>query len=243
MSKSPLITVILVIILAGVSLWIVLGTKGISGPTQDPDKIAIPAEGSDMNAQISKYFGRALHFIIYDLKRDVFWNIPNSFINEQHAAGLRAAAMLVNKRVGVIVAKNIGPEPCKTFNNSKIEIYIGASGTVSDGIKQYNDWKLIKTTKPNVPTHYGLPGRKPCPNVPGQPKTRIENPMKKVAWPTRPSNLQRDNWSIACPDCNTIIVIPQQGLKLPDSIVCPNCGKRIKFQHTQQVQATCPFLR
>jgi hypothetical protein len=91
--------------------------------------------------------------------------------------------MLSEKQVGVVICKNIGPEPIKKFNSLGMQVYLGANGTVADGIRQYKNAQLILTSKPNVPSHYGIPGQAPCPNVPGQPKTRIENPMLPVDTP------------------------------------------------------------
>jgi len=224
-NKNFLIALVLVTILIITGIWTFLGSKGVSGPTQDVNKIAVPAKENEMNGQISEYFGRAPYFIVYDLERKVFWTVPNPFLNEPHAVGLRVSAMLVKKRVGVIVCKNIGPEPIKKFNDSKIEVYIGAEGTVADGIKQYKNNQLILTTKPNVPTHYGLPGQDPCPNVLGQPKTRIENPMKQVG--LNIYDPQWNGWTVVCSNCNTIITIPYQGFLVPESIACPYCKTRI----------------
>jgi len=208
-NKNFLIALVLVTVLILAGIWTFLGSKGISGPTQDANKVALPAEGNDLSAQISEYFGRAPYFIVYDVKRKVFWTIPNPFVNEAHAVGLRVGAMLVKKRVGVIVCKNIGPEPIKKFNDSKIKVYIGAKRTVADGIKQYKNNQLILTTKPNVPTHYGLPGQLPCPNVLGQPKKRIENPMKQAA--VNIYDPQWNGWTVVCSNCRTVMTIPYQG--------------------------------
>lgn len=224
-NKNFLIALILGTILIAAGIWAFLGSKGVSGPTQDVNKVALPAKGDGLNAQISEHFGRAPYFIVYDVNRKVFWTIPNPFVNEAHAVGLRVGTMLVKKRVGVIVCKNIGPEPIKKFNDSKIEVYIGAEGTVADGIKQYKSNQLILTTKANVPTHYGLPGQHPCPNVLGQPKRRIENPMKQVA--VNIYDPQWNGWTIVCSNCKTIMTVPYQGFLLPESIVCPYCKARI----------------
>jgi len=234
-NKNFLIALILGTILIAAGIWAFLGSKGVSGPTQDVNKVALPAKGDGLNAQISEHFGRAPYFIVYDVNRKVFWTIFNPFVNEAHAVGLRVGTMLVKKRVGVIVCKNIGPEPIKKFNDSKIVVYIGAKGTVADGIKQYKSNQLILTTKPNVPTHYGLPGQLPCPNVLGQPKKRIENPMNPA--PHGEARVKQaalniydpqwNGWTIVCSNCKTIMTIPYQGFLPPQSIVCPYCKARI----------------
>lgn len=204
LNKEYLITSVLIGLLIITGIWAFLGARGVSGPVQEVNKIALPAEGSSMDDLISEYFGRTRYFIVYDIEKKVFWPLSNPFYQETHAAGLRVGAMLVNKGVSAIVCKNIGPEPIKKFNDSGIKVYIGAQGTVADGIKQYENNQLILTTRPNVPTHYGLPGQSPCPNILGQPKTEVENPMKQVA-----SSFGGQAYT---PGLN-------------GTIVCPNCGR------------------
>lgn len=178
--RNTIIVIFIILALIAAGGWMFFGSTGHQGPALDPDKVAVASSGPDMNSRISEFFGRAPYYVVYDLKRKVFWTVENPYVNEKHAVGLRAGAMLKAKGVGAVIGNNIGPEPVKKFNDFGIRVYIGASGTVAESIKQYRTNQLILTTKPNVPTHYGLPGQKPCPNVLGQPKTRVENPMAAV---------------------------------------------------------------
>lgn len=231
--KNSFIVILVVIVLSGVGLWILVGAHGTSSPVYDPDKIAVAVMNPDMNANLSEFLGRAPYFVIYDMKNDSFQKVENPFSNEAHAVGMRVGAMLASKGAGVVICKNIGYEPMKKFNELGMKVYMGASGTAVDAIGQYKDNQLILTTKPNVPTHYGLPGQAPCP-IPGLPKTRIANPMnpvpdpmanaKQVAFPVY--NAQLNNWTIVCPNCSTNISIPNQGNLPPKNIICPSCGAK-----------------
>lgn len=243
--KNTFIVILIAVVLLAAGLWMFIGTKGSPGPVLDPNKIAVSALGPDMNSVITEYFGRSQYFIIYDINKEVYWTVENPFVNEAHAAGMRVGAMLAAKGVGVIICKNIGVEPMNKFNSLGMKVYIGANGTVTDGITQYEKNQLILTTKPNVPTHYGLPGQAPCPNVPGQPSVRIDNPMNTAppAVGTGANQValhiydpQWKGWTVVCQNCNTIISIPDQGLPPPSSIACPYCKTQVILELGNQPQ-------
>lgn len=222
-------------------IWTFFGTGRSPASVQDPNKIALPAMEPDIKAQISDVLGRSPYYIIYDMKKKSSSVVENPFLNDAHAVGLRVGAMLTAKGVGIVIGKNIGPEPIKRFNDLKLKVYIGADGTVMDGIQQYQNNQLILTDKPNVPTHYGLPGQTPCP-FPGQPKTRVDNPMitppdpatraKQVAMQM---GVQKWNgWTVICSECQTVISIPDQGAAPLDKIICPKCKSEIVLNLSNQ---------
>jgi predicted Fe-Mo cluster-binding NifX family protein len=232
MNKNTVITIGIAFILMLSGGWVFFGSKRASAPAPDPDRIVVSSVGPAMNSQISEVFGRAQYFIIYNLKRKSFFTVENPYLNEAHAVGLRIGAMLKDKRVGIVICKNIGPEPVKKFNSCGIRAYIGATGTVSDGIMQFMNDQLILTTKPNVPSHYGLPGQAPCPNVPGQPNTRIENPMLPIPDAAAPGQqaalrVSVPQWNartVTCPACKAVISIPDQDPATRGNVMCPACG-------------------
>ena len=53
-NKNFLITLILVTVLIVAGIWAFLGSKGVSGLTQDVNKVALPAKGNGLNAPISE---------------------------------------------------------------------------------------------------------------------------------------------------------------------------------------------
>ena len=168
------------------------------------------------------------------MKNDSFKSIKNPYLKEAHAAGLRTGTMLVGYKVGTVLCKNIGIEPMSKFKSLKMRVYIGAAGTAADAIIQFKSGQLIETTKPNVPTHFGLAGQAPCPNMPGQPQTRVANPMlpaplaganaKQIAFPVQ--NPQGTGWTLVCPKCNFVIHINNRDISLSNKIICPNCGNK-----------------
>lgn len=246
MDKNKVTALILAVILVIVTAWSVLGTRGSHGPVIYSNRIVIPSEGDNLNSPVSKYFGRAPYFIVYDAKKDGFWMVSNIFYQEKHAAGLRAAAMLVRKGVGIAVAQNIGPEPARYFNNNKVKVYLGASGTVRDAINQYKSGRLVTTEKPNVPTHYGMPGAKPCPNVMGQPQKRIPPDQLR-----QDKNLVAAGWipygvvrhMIGCPYCKRRMLVSINNFNNLAEVACPFCHKIIALRVMGAGVSSWPVIR
>jgi predicted Fe-Mo cluster-binding NifX family protein len=226
-------------------IWALLGTRGINGKVIDYNKVAVPSEGSTIDSVMSKYFGKAPCYIVYDTKKKGYWTVQNPFYNKKHARGLRVSAMLVNKGVGTTVSPNIGPEPARYFNNNNVKMYIGASGTVRDAINQYLSGKLVRTEQPNVPTHYGVSGAKPCPNVLGQPKKRIpprdlqQNNLVAASWIPAMSGSE----TISCPYCYGKMMISHIFSEMPYQVVCPYCRQIISLDNTQFLNKTNTYIR
>lgn len=121
--------------------------------------VAIAATGKDINSPVSYLFGRAPYFIICDRSKRTYKAVANKFMDAQHAAGLRAAQMLVKMKVDVVLGNNVGFEPFRIFNQAHIEVYTDVQGTAWAALGDYPDG-LTKLTVENVPAHFGITGSK-----------------------------------------------------------------------------------
>ena len=121
--------------------------------------VAIPATGKDINSPISFLFGRAPYFIICDRSKRTYRAIPNKFMDVQHAAGMRAAQMLVAMNVDAVLGNNVGFEPFRIFDQARIEVYSDVHGTAWQALVDYPD-NLTRLTAENVPAHFGITGSK-----------------------------------------------------------------------------------
>jgi len=138
--------------------------------TGRPERMAIPATRAAFDAQVSTVFSRAAYFLIIDLdKNEAHW-LANPYRKAKHAAGLRCAYLLLDQGVGVVVGKNIGPEPYNNLSSRNVRIFTGNPRTVADAIRAYRTGALTPVDRPTVPIHYGLrqngqpvPPSGPCP--------------------------------------------------------------------------------
>ncbi|WP_066636117.1 NifB/NifX family molybdenum-iron cluster-binding protein [Desulfolucanica intricata] len=119
-------------------------------------KIAVSAQGQDLNDPVNQRFGRCEYFVIYDQTNDSIQALANPGGNSSGGAGIKTAQTLANNNVDIVLVGNIGPNAVETLNAANIDIYTGIQGTVKDSLELYKKGKLPKIEKPNVSSHHGL---------------------------------------------------------------------------------------
>jgi len=118
-------------------------------------KIALTADGDSLDAALDPRFGRAKGFIIYDLESGEYTFQDNTQnLNAVQGAGVQAARNVIETGASVLITGNVGPKAFTTLSAAGIDIYIGASGNVRDGIDQYNSGGLKKAGDANVEGHW-----------------------------------------------------------------------------------------
>ena len=131
-------------------------------------KIAISANGKDLDAAIDPRFGRCAYFIIVDTDNMGFEAFDNASIG-LGGAGIQAAQFVASKGTHVVITGNCGPNAVRTLSAAGIELIVGQAGTVRQAIDNYTKGDLKKTTDTNVGDHYGMGGN----------STSGENPIQR----------------------------------------------------------------
>jgi predicted Fe-Mo cluster-binding NifX family protein len=120
-------------------------------------KIAITSTGKTLDSQVDPRFGRAACFIIIDTEE---MNVFNVFVNENVAAGsgagVSSAKVVIDNGAEAVLTGNCGPNAQRTLSAAGVKIYTGATGTVTEAIKQFKTGKLTEATGPNVESHSGM---------------------------------------------------------------------------------------
>lgn len=100
-------------------------------------RVAISSTGKDLSSLVSKPFGRADYFIIFDTEMSVIVDvIDNSAANMfASGAGVKAASLVANSGVTHVISGNVGPKALQVLEGSSIVIIVGASGTVESVIR------------------------------------------------------------------------------------------------------------
>ena len=112
------------------------------------DIIAVPADQPSMAAPVSPVFARAPYFIIYDMKHRTVKYVVNNFVNGTHEVGLHVAHLIVRERAGIVIGKNVGPEPFEHLTRRGVRIYAGLASSVQEALFKYSTNQLMETAGP-----------------------------------------------------------------------------------------------
>ncbi len=118
-------------------------------------KIAISAEGMDLNAAVDPRFGRAQTFIFFDTEDGSFEAFPNEQVrNLPQGAGIQAAQQVSEHKAQVLLTGHCGPNAFRGLAAAKIEVYVGVSGTVQEAIDKYQSGSLQASGTADVEGHW-----------------------------------------------------------------------------------------
>jgi len=103
-------------------------------------KIAVTSTGGSLDALVNEQFGRCPYFIIYDTETKKFEAISNLGEQMQSGAGPKAASILINKNVEVLLTGHVGDKAGQVLNKAKIKILEGfnESTKVKDAIANFD---------------------------------------------------------------------------------------------------------
>jgi predicted Fe-Mo cluster-binding NifX family protein len=123
-------------------------------------KICVTAAADNLQAAIDPRFGRCAYFIVVDTDNLEFKAIANPNLDFSGGAGIQSAQLVASEGVAAVVTGNAGPNAFQTLSALQIKVYIGASGTVSQAIADYQAGKLQELNSPSVAAHNGMEGKK-----------------------------------------------------------------------------------
>ncbi|RJP64976.1 MAG: dinitrogenase iron-molybdenum cofactor biosynthesis protein [Candidatus Abyssobacteria bacterium SURF_17] len=118
-------------------------------------KIAITAQGDQMDSPVDPRFGRAKWFAVIDTETGSHRFVDNAqnFAAAQ-GAGIQAGSNVAKLGVGAVVTGNVGPKAFATLHAAGIKVYLGANGTVQDALNQYTAGTLTLAQDANVAGHW-----------------------------------------------------------------------------------------
>jgi len=98
------------------------------------DKVAITAQGDNLEAEVDPSFGRCSYFIIID-PQTLSWQIyanPNRELTQ--GAGIKSAQFLAQQGVRLLLTGECGPKAYQVLTSSGIQVVTGVSGRVSQAL-------------------------------------------------------------------------------------------------------------
>ncbi len=103
-------------------------------------KIAISALGKGLDAKIDPRFGRCDYFVIVEVENgDIkgVENIDNDAAESSRGAGIRAAQIVANTGVNIVISGNMGPNAFDALSKAGIDVFTAQVGiSVEDAVKK-----------------------------------------------------------------------------------------------------------
>ena len=121
-------------------------------------KIAVSSSGKDLDSQVDQRFGRCANFVIVETDDMSFEAFDNENIALGGGAGIQSAQFVASKGAEAVITGNCGPNAAQTLSASRVEIFVGQSGTVREVIEKYKRGDMKPTSSPNVADHFGMGG-------------------------------------------------------------------------------------
>ncbi|MCE5277527.1 MAG: NifB/NifX family molybdenum-iron cluster-binding protein [Planctomycetaceae bacterium] len=118
-------------------------------------KIAVTAQGRDLDAPLDPRFGRAKFFIIADTETGDFNAADNEQnLNAAQGAGIQAGRNVVQLGVEAVITGHVGPKAFVTLQAGGVTIYTGAAGSVREALEQFKAGKLKPSNDADVEGHW-----------------------------------------------------------------------------------------
>ena len=122
-------------------------------------KVLITSQGSSLEAIVDPRFGRAPYFVLVETDSNEVEAVANPYTEAMGGAGVQAAQLAVEKGVKAVLTGNVGPNAYDTLQSAGVAVHVGASGTVGDALKSFQDGNLSKAGGPSVGSKSGVGGR------------------------------------------------------------------------------------
>ncbi|MBW2622438.1 MAG: hypothetical protein JRD68_05995 [Deltaproteobacteria bacterium] len=101
-------------------------------------RIAVSADGPDLDALVEQRFGLSAYLVIFDSDTLEVEAVPNQVTIGQRGAGMQAVVLAVSKEIDVLLTGFCSPTALKYLTNNGIKVITGVQGTVAEALEDYN---------------------------------------------------------------------------------------------------------
>jgi len=123
-------------------------------------KIAVSADGTDLDAGASPVFGRCQGYVFVDTESLSYEGLANPALSAAGGAGIQAAQFVVGRGVDAVVSGNVGPNAFNVLDAAGVVVYLAGelagSSTVRQVVDAYNAGELSKVSGASAPAHAGM---------------------------------------------------------------------------------------
>lgn len=118
-------------------------------------KVAVSADGKDMNATVDPRFGRAAYFLLVDTDTLEFEPVENAQnLQAVQGAGIQAATLVVRNQAEAVLTGHCGPKAFQTLKAAGIPVVLGVGGAVKDAVLNYRRGKYSPAEAPDASGHW-----------------------------------------------------------------------------------------
>ncbi len=120
-------------------------------------KIAISAQGTEMESEVDPRFGRAHYFIIFDTDLDRVTQVIDNqaALDAAHGAGIGAATKVAEAGAETIITGRVGPKAFAVLQAAGIRIVSNVVGKVKDAVESFVSGKATPADGPGCNAHAG----------------------------------------------------------------------------------------
>ena len=117
-------------------------------------KIAIPVTNNNLASHIHSTLGRSPFYYIYETKTKESTYVINTAANAQGGAGIKAAQLLLDQDINVLITPRSGTNALEVLHAGKVEIFESVSTNVEGNIQLYLEGKLNKIMEGHAGFHH-----------------------------------------------------------------------------------------
>ena len=101
--------------------------------------VAITSTGDTLDALVNEKFGRCQYFLIVNPETMKFEAVPNPAEQAQGGAGPKAAEIIINKGVTILLTGHVGDKAEEALKRGNIKIIDGLTGNlkIKDAVTNY----------------------------------------------------------------------------------------------------------
>jgi len=118
-------------------------------------KICLTSKGNNLDSLIDAKFGRCEYLLLVEPETLEVEAIPNIVTGARGGTGIKAAQIIGDKGVKVLITGNVGPNAFKALSTLNIDIRICTSGTVREAIEKFKKGQLKKISTPTTSNYKG----------------------------------------------------------------------------------------
>jgi predicted Fe-Mo cluster-binding NifX family protein len=113
-------------------------------------KVAISAEGINLESSVGKRFGISPYFVIVDLDTGEWEAVNNPGSSGKRGAGVEAVVVVISKAVKAVLTGYCSPHTREHLESNGIGVFTGLSGRVEDVMEMYKKGEIHEAQEPEV---------------------------------------------------------------------------------------------